>query len=68
MLKVWSDFAEWGEDEATFVESGVGKGERWEIYDKAIAEEEIEVDNAGTFGRCSGAVATHNMLDGEERV
>ncbi len=34
----------------------------------AGVEQEIEVDDARAFGRCGGAVAAHDVLDGEEAV
>ena len=31
-------------------------------------EKQVEVDDAGTFGRSGGAVAAHGVLDGQEGV
>ena len=66
MLKVRGDLGERGQDEATFVESGMGERELGSLDDEAVTEQEIEVEDAGSFGRRGGAVATHCVLDGEE--
>ena len=55
VLEVGGNFGEGGEDEAALVEGGVGEGEVWGLEDLVGAvlvgvEEEIEVEDAGTFG------------------
>jgi len=66
MLERGGDFGEGGEDEAAFVQGGVGEGEFGGLQDLVGVEEEIEVDDAGAFGWGGGAVAAHGVLDGEE--
>ena len=73
MLEVGGDLGEGGEDEAALVQGGVGEGEVGggeDLGDALVAgvEEEIEVDDAGTFGWGVGAVAAHGVLDGQEGV
>ena len=73
MLEVGGDLGEGGEDEAALVQGGVREGEVGggeDLGDALVAgvEEEIEVDDAGTFGWGVGAVAAHGVLDGEEGV
>ena len=66
VLKSGGDFCERVQDEAAFVESGMGEGELGSLDDEVVTEEEIEVDDAGAFRGRGGAVATHGVLDGEE--
>jgi hypothetical protein len=73
VLEVGRDFGEGSEDETAFVEGGVGEGEVGSMENLVGAvlvgiEEEVEVDDAGAFGRGVGSVATHGVLDGEELV
>ena len=68
VLKVRGDLGEGCENEAAFVESGMGERELGSLDDAVANEEEIEVYDAGSFGRRGGTVATHCVLDGEELV
>jgi hypothetical protein len=68
MLESGGDFGEGGEDEAAFVQGGVGKGEIGCLHDEIAVEQEVEVDDARAFGWGGGAVSTHGVLDGEEVV
>ena len=36
--------------------------------DEVVVEQQVEVDNARTFGWSGGAVAAHGVLDGEKSV
>jgi hypothetical protein len=50
------------------VQGGVGEGELGCLQDLVGVEKEVEVDDAGAFGRGGGAVAAHGVFDGEEAV
>jgi hypothetical protein len=71
--KGWGDLGEGGEDEAALVHGGMRKGEVGSGDDLARAvgidvEEEIEIDDARTFGGSVGAIASHGVFDGEKMV
>lgn len=62
------DFGEGLEDEAALVQCGMWECEGGVLHHDGAVEEQIEVDDARSFGWGGGAVAAHGVLDGEQAV
>ncbi len=66
--KVGGDLIQWGEDEGTLGETGMGNHEAW-FADLEVAEEQdVKVKGAGAVGNARRAVAAIGFFNGEEAI